>query len=224
MNSTTFRSFVACAVLGLVTLAPSALQPVFAGSSPTGTYDILSFPGATAANCGIWHLGSSLGVTQPGPSNYTETVTDSGGNVVHVLSGTGNINGIFFSWGNGAFNSQPKSNPIHIMLILDGVSVASTSADDPCLPSSGIVSLGPQIPVGFVLRTINCTTAVFDAAGGNPIATGEKILQGQTWFVSTTAIKDAKGKSWVEIFNGGYVDGFIWASCVGGKPASYVGL
>jgi hypothetical protein len=72
---------------------------------------------------------------------------------------------------------------------------------------------GPGIPNGFVLKSITCTTAVFDSAGGNPVS-GATVTQGQTWYVNPTPVKDGKGKSWTEIFVSGVPNGFIWSSCV----------
>jgi hypothetical protein len=82
---------------------------------------------------------------------------------------------------------------------------------------------GPTLPGGFVLRMITCDTPVYNMAGGTPVATGETIKSGQTWFVNPKSVS-AGSASWTEIFVGGWIDGFIPSACIGGKPANYGGL
>ncbi len=72
---------------------------------------------------------------------------------------------------------------------------------------------GPGIPAGFVLKTITCNVAVYDAPGGKPVGTNA-ITGGQTWYVNPTPKNDAAGKSWTEIFVAGYNNGFVPTSCV----------
>jgi hypothetical protein len=72
---------------------------------------------------------------------------------------------------------------------------------------------GPPIPSGFVLKTITCDVAVFDAPGGSPVGSN-KIVGGQTWYVNPTPKKDAAGKSWTEVFVAGYTNGYVPTSCV----------
>ena len=78
--------------------------------------------------------------------------------------------------------------------------------------SYGSSGPGPSVPSGFVLRTITCNVAVYDAPGGSPVGSN-MVTGGQTWFVNPTPAKDAAGKSWTEIFVGGFSDGFIPTSC-----------
>jgi hypothetical protein len=80
---------------------------------------------------------------------------------------------------------------------------------------------GPDIPAGFVLRSIPCDVPVYTMPGGIP--TSATIKNGQTWFVSPTPVKDERGNSWTEIFVASSTNGFIPTRCVGGKPADYAG-
>ena len=88
--------------------------------------------------------------------------------------------------------------------------------------AQGMIAQAPPIPTGFVLRTITCDTPVYDTAGGSPLATGQTVTVGQTWFVSPTATA-AEGTNWTEIFNNGVSNGFIPTACIGGIPAGYTG-
>jgi hypothetical protein len=72
---------------------------------------------------------------------------------------------------------------------------------------------GPALPGGFVLKTITCDVAVFDAPGGKPVGSN-MIKGGQTWYVNPTPKKDAAGKSWTEVFVAGYTNGYVPTSCV----------
>jgi hypothetical protein len=77
----------------------------------------------------------------------------------------------------------------------------------------GGTSTGPAVPAGFVLKTITCDVAVFNTPGGYPVG-DNRLKAGQTWFVNPTPTKDDKGKSWTEVFPGGYSNGFVPTSCV----------
>ncbi len=71
----------------------------------------------------------------------------------------------------------------------------------------------PEVPGGFVLRTITCNVAVYDAPGGQPVGSNA-IKGGQTWYVNPTPKTDAAGKSWTEIFVASFTDGYVPTSCV----------
>ena len=201
------------ALVAVLTLAVGGYHEAQA-ASPSGHYNILTFPGASATDCGSWAVYSSKGVTQPGPSNYTEKMTDGNGNTIWARSQAGGI-GTFDYWDNGTFMAQPQANPIHEHIVMDGVVIADIYADNPCLPpSQNLQFQGPPIPSGFVLRGITCDTAVYDSAGGQPVA-GTLITAGQTWYVNPTPVT-AGGSSWTEIFTSSYINGFVPTACVGG--------
>jgi hypothetical protein len=73
---------------------------------------------------------------------------------------------------------------------------------------------GPPIPAGFVLRTITCDVAVFDAPGGSPVG-ANRIRGGQTWYVNPKPASAPDGSSWTEIFVSGYNNVYIPTRCVG---------
>jgi hypothetical protein len=96
-------------------------------TTPTGTYDLLTFPGCTG-----YRLASTLGVVQPGPSNYVETMIDGLGTVVFSQTATGGI-GTFFIWnGFTTFTTPPKQNPIHEHIVMDGVVISDVTVSSTC--------------------------------------------------------------------------------------------
>ena len=120
-------------------------------AQPTGTYDLLTFPGCTG-----YSLSSTLGVTQPGPSNYVETMTDGTGTVVFSRAQTGGI-GTFFFWGSGTFTTPPKVNPIHEFIVMDGVVIANLTVDSSCFASA--------IPTTSTPATLVALAALLSLAG-----------------------------------------------------------
>jgi len=76
-----------------------------------------------------------------------------------------------------------------------------------------------HIPENYVLRIIICDTAVYDAAGGSPVA-GALVRAGQTWFVNPKP-KKVNGESWTRIYVGGRHTGWIPSRCVGDAPPGY---
>ncbi|MBX3065322.1 MAG: hypothetical protein U0528_17865 [Anaerolineae bacterium] len=73
---------------------------------------------------------------------------------------------------------------------------------------------GRPVPTGFVLSWMSCSTAVFDAPGGNPVG-NNAVWAGQRFYVNPTPVKDASGKSWTEIYVSGSQNAFIPTSCAG---------
>lgn len=72
---------------------------------------------------------------------------------------------------------------------------------------------GPGVPTGFVLRTIWCDVAVYNAPAGSPVGSAS-IRAGQTWFVNATPVAGSDGADWTEIFAGGRTNGYIPTVCV----------
>ncbi len=109
----------------------------------------------------------------------------------------------------------PANTPITVTVYFEGTSSSVTYFCDS-------FHEGPYVPNGFVLRTITCTTAVFDVPGGQPV--GDNMIQtGQTWYVNPVSVADAQGTAWTEIYVSGPMNAYIWTSCVGGIPAGYNG-
>ena len=75
-------------------------------------------------------------------------------------------------------------------------------------------------PAGFVLRSIACDTAVYDAPAGQPVGS-DSISAGQTWFVNPTPVTGPDGQSWTEVFVAGPINVYIPTSCIGASAASY---
>ncbi len=72
---------------------------------------------------------------------------------------------------------------------------------------------GPYVPSGFVLSTIICDVAVYNAPGGQPVPSSV-IKSGQTWFVNPEPVADAADVWWTEIFTSGAVNGYVPTECV----------
>jgi len=112
--------------IGFVLSAPAALAVV------TGSLTVLTFPGASEGNCGYAQASGGI-VTTDVMASDVGTLTDGNGIVV------GGFNDVWIgSFSNTMieFTIQPTRNPIHMVEVLDGVTVADLYADDPCLPAS----------------------------------------------------------------------------------------
>jgi len=212
----TIISFLA--VLLLTVTLSVGITPVHAASASFNSY--LSIGCAASATGFLWSTDSA------GPYDV-RTIVSAGGSIymdeiVPALTGTSWNWHLYNSNSGGtrnAFFPLPANTPINVTLSLStGPSFSFSFFCDQFLS-------GPQIPAGFVLRTITCDVAVFSSPAGEPVSTGERIIRGQTWYVSPTPVKTNSGRftNWTEIFAGGPVDGFIPTACVGGKPAGYTG-
>jgi hypothetical protein len=93
-----------------------------------------------------------------------------------------------------------------------GAVVVATDYGDSVSTSCGFG--GPGIPAGFELHTISCDVAVFVEPGGSPVASGEAIRAGQTWYVNPKPVTGADGQSWTEIFVSSRINPFIPTKCV----------
>jgi len=159
-------------------------------------------------------------------ANYTVHTIASVGGLVYMdeqFTRTGNFFLGVTSWGifdendTGLQNASwpiPTDSPVHVTINFAG---ATSSVDYVC--GNGVT--GRPIPDGFVLRTITCTVAVFDAPNGNPVA-GATIKGGQTWYVNPVSVSvagSAKFPKWTEIYVSGSTNGYIPTSCVGPAPA-----
>ena len=87
----------------------------------------------------------------------------------------------------------------------------STTCPVPVPPTP--VDRGPFIPSGFVLSTIICDVAVYDAPGGQPVP-NSAITSGQTWYVNPEPVADAAELWWTEIFTAGALNGYVPTECV----------
>ncbi|MBK9746927.1 MAG: hypothetical protein IPO91_09100 [Chloroflexi bacterium] len=73
--------------------------------------------------------------------------------------------------------------------------------------------VGPYPEVGYLPRTIICDSALYDSPAGNPIP-GTAVTIGQTFYVDPIAVTAADNTSWMQIFVGGWADGYIRSECV----------
>jgi hypothetical protein len=116
-------------VVALLVVQPS--QPVLA--AVIGSFPSISFPTATATNCGIWFVAGSIEVTTV--ANVSLTVTDGRGAVVGGLTGM-LFPGVTYVSGQGVFTAPPAKNPIRVATVIDGVLISNAVGDNPCLPPS----------------------------------------------------------------------------------------
>jgi hypothetical protein len=113
--------------------------------------------------------------------------------------------------GNAAQDLPGK--PVLDQFTIDPATINPSCASLPYVGGTSVQGApGPAIPSGFVLRTITCDVAVFNAPSGSPVGSN-RIRSGQTWYVNPEP-KQANGKSWTEIFVGGPITGWIPTACV----------
>ena len=144
-----------------------------------------------------------VGPGAPGVSTGGDITNGGTAPVVLTISVTSNILN-----GNGQHISTSATITCSAAGATPTISISNNS------PTGGTAVIpGPPIPGSFVLHTITCTVAVFDSPGGNPVGSNV-ITGGQTWFVNPTPVLDKHGKSWTEVFVGGYINGYIPTSCV----------
>ena len=120
---------------------------------------------------------------------------------------------------NFPFEEANGTYTITVTRVGDGAEVSTFDVQCPPPPSPVTatpepVARGPFIPSGFVLSTITCDVAVFDAPAGTPVA-GSVITGGQTWYVNPAPEEGADGEEWSEIFTSGPVNGYIPTICIG---------
>jgi hypothetical protein len=125
--------------LRIVPLVLSVLMMMFALQPPdtalagvTGSFSSISFPGATATNCGSWSVTGVVTITPPG--NIVGTFTDGTGAIVSSFTGT--VAPGTYSGATGVFSVPPTKNPIRAVVVIDGIQVGNVAGDNPCLPPS----------------------------------------------------------------------------------------
>jgi hypothetical protein len=116
-------------VVSILVVQPS--QPALA--AVTGSFPFISFPSATATNCGTWQVDGSIEVTTV--STISLTVTDGTGRVLGGLTGFVYPAAIYYQ-AIGVFSPQPAKNPIRVATAIDGVLISTAVGDNPCLPPS----------------------------------------------------------------------------------------
>jgi hypothetical protein len=211
---TWFHRLRILAVILVVAILFGITRPAFAQTyAGTTVFTCTTF---TAAGTGSSTLDRDN--TGVGQEKDRIEVTDGNGVLLYSLTFQNGL-GVYAA---GLINTTlytvaPTANPITLKVIsLAGNSlpelvqyVASGSCAG--LPDGNFA--GPGVPAGFVLKTITCNVAVYDAPGGKPVGSNA-ITSGQTWYVNPTPKKDAAGKSWTEVFVAGYSNGFVPTSCV----------
>lgn len=152
---------------------------------------------------------SCAGVEVVGTSNFAPlTIIASSNNITlafkqYAFSGTASFD-IFIPFSK----SVPQGSAVRVR-----VTDTDTVLIDRTINCTGGIWAGPNIPTGFVQRTITCTVTVRDLPGGNEVA-GAVILAGQRWYVSKTSTADKSGKAWTAIFVSGYEIPYIPTACV----------
>ncbi len=205
---------ISLVIVTLLTVAPA---------TPSRAASVVS--GFIYATCG--GISGSLQIrlnrdnTGSGAEAYQISVTDGNGKSLISIYGSGAL-GSSFTIGNTGYSFPPDANPISFTVIsstgngLPSQEVTSVSGNCPGLPYNALVIApnGVALPIGFVLRTITCTTFVYDKPAGKPTKGGEHVDQGQTWFVNKKPLKAADGTLWTEIFVGAPVLVYMPTKCV----------
>jgi LysM repeat protein len=214
----------------LVLLALAVIVAVSAlpqGAAQASTYNgtvVFTCAGANAAGTGSHVLNRDN--TGSGQESLRVDIRDGAGTLIFTLSFQNTLGSFAGGMGNFTYTTPPQYNPIVFTLTsLAGngfaeqvdVQTEGTCAGLPTFAAPVPQFAGPGVPAGFVLRTIACTTAVFNGPNGTAIA-GATVRQGQTWYVNPTPTDpDVNGRRWTEIFVSGFQNGFIPAECVGGQ-------
>lgn len=110
----------------------------------SGSFTTLTFPGASATNCGQWELSGGTISLNSNEDAFLD-VKDGNGTEVGQKSvfGIVNPNPISTLTGDFFLFPVPQKNPIHaLMMASGGVTLADLTADDPCLPPSSGGSSG----------------------------------------------------------------------------------
>ncbi len=223
------RALVVLSVLIIAFSLALSFQPARA-DSPTWTVSSLNTTGCNSGNIGFTTVVA--GISSFPTTLHFRTQVDAGGiRYMDEDAGTPGGNGnyswhLYFSNSGGPATNAwpiPADTPITVHFSLTqgpgGPAVFSNTivlskCNGGSIISGGSGSAVPEIPGNFVLRTITCTEAVYDLPGGSPVGSNE-ITAGQTWYVSPTPVKDAKGNLWTAVFVGGFQNGYIRSVCVG---------
>jgi len=209
------------AVLAVLLLFVASFFASHPAEAAAGDSIRLSYAGgAFCSNTSIFipvYVTSNLSAALP----FTQTVTVDG-----VVIGTGggvqSAGSMSYLGSFGGSFTASQSIPYALQLVANFSGQFFVVINAVCFGGSNVVVSiadtqvgGRGIPSGFVLKTITCDTAVYDAPAGRPLATGEALKAGQTWFVNPSPIKGADGKSWTEFFPSGNTDAYIPTACVG---------
>jgi len=185
------------------------------------------------------HGGDSVTITSTAPSNtlcgtplqgnvtvisnvdfsvvtYSLDQTDSLGNVIKNLTTvtfnyadpTNLFTDTLFGFGwNG---SVPDGSWIKLS-ITDSLTPGTTSSL--LWQCHGFIGI-PQVPTGFVQRQISCTTRLYWGADPKATVNGNNyLIQGQTWYVSSTAVKGTDGNQWTPVYVGSFDLIYVPTSC-----------
>ncbi len=140
VKTRTSKVLLLCLLLGLLAIP----QPAWAATSAdAGVWNNLTFPGATAASCGVWRIGTAALVID---DTYEVQVWDGAGNTLFHFTGSG-FGGATFTYDSNVFTTQPTRNPIRVRSVADGIVLADVKADNRCLPPTPIAGCDVQMPL-----------------------------------------------------------------------------
>lgn len=201
MRLRTFYLLFTAAVLVTAVILPQQQANAFAAAS-NASYGCSSLTASGTTDAPYVTLYAYDG------SNYYFTIlASSGGTYAGTLSYPAYTEGTvlnFQIWGTLAIYTN-FSDPNY----WDGGSYVNVSAA--CVNTS---AGGPYVPAGWTQHWMTCSSAVFDAPGGNPIGSNA-VWAGQSFYVNPETKTDASGKSWSQVFVSSAISPWIPTSCVG---------
>jgi len=222
-----FAKVLTAAVVVTSALAVSLIGAPSVAQAAGSTFQVLGGPG--------FNICSATPFTFATNENFPTTVTEMS---TLTVPGVGTVFSAVYDIAAGSYNSYgitPSAYTVapHTLItftdsIYNGPSqtggIAFTVTANFDCTTGALVSTsttigggnkpGPQVPGGFVLKQVTCTTPINIQPSGTQTAGSAVVVAGQRWYVSPTPIKDKTGKSWTELFDGGYSDGYIPTSCV----------
>jgi hypothetical protein len=222
--------------LGIYGLSANPVKALSGGTLSQSAQDHLANVTCLGSVIAFSYTATGTADDALGDDHYAIVGLDADGNLVdadvlYLPVGTSILNGV-----GGLVINTITSRPITVQLVDSGVHLDYVTPDyigrpvlaqftiDPADFNPACASLplvgnsteegapGPTIPTGFVLRTISCDVAVFNAPDGSPVGSN-RIRSGQTWYVNPES-KQANGKAWTEIFVGGPITGWMPTACV----------
>ncbi len=190
-------------------LCAIAVTLMFAGAGSLQTAQAFRFvgPGPTISCTGF----SSFTVnTFDDGDDIVLNAVDSQGTTLYTFALQFPASGDFVI-GPGTWTSTPADGTISLTVGGQSLEVPVTFTGN---VSGCGAQPGPPIPPGYHQTVINCTSALYDAPGGNQIP-GTVVYDGQTFYTDEQTQTDSAGREWIAVFVGGDNVAYILAHCAG---------
>ena len=205
-------------------LAASLIGMPITAQAAGSTFQVVGGPGINI--CSAMYFSFPINATNSAPASDVSTLSVPGFGIVFTFAENSSP-GSFSSF---AVNPSAYTVAPHTAITFvdtgyngpnqtGGVAYSATAVFD-CttgdLLSTGSGSAGnlvPQVPPGFVMKQVTCTTLVLIGPGQQAVGSAQ-VVAGQRWYVNPTPVKGTNGISYTELFDGGMSDGYIPTSCI----------